>query len=210
VIGDAHGVSDRCFWMTLMPVTLLGISSSPRIDGNSELLLNEALRGAADAGADAQFLACRDLAFTGCTGCNSCFKTGACVIQDDMQRLLASMIECDRLIFATPIFFMNVPWLGKMAIDRCQCLWARRYVLKLPLFDPPRPDRRAAVIAVGATGGKSLFNGLNLTMRHFLHALEMNHAADLHVRRVDAKGAILNHPTAMKDAYEIGRMLASE
>ena len=193
-----------------MPMSILGLAAGPRAGGNSDILLDECLRGAREAGAQVELVRCRDLHFRGCIACNACFTTGECVLQDDMQGLYDKMIACDRLVFATPIFFMNTPWLGKMAIDRCQCLWARKYILKLPLFDPPRTGRQAAVIAVGATRGKSLFDGLMQTMQHVFQALELDHVADVLVRQVDGKGEIRKRPEVLEQAYELGRKLGAE
>ena len=193
-----------------MAVSVLGLAASSRRDGNSDLALHECLRGAADAGAGTEFFDCRSLKnITGCTGCNSCFKTGRCVIKDDMGPLYEKMLACDRLVFATPVFFMNTSWLGKTVIDRCQCLWSKKYVLKQPVFDPPRPERQGALIAVAATHGKNLFNGLLMTMKHYFDALELDYVENLLVRGVDLKGEILDHPTAMAEAYALGKRLGS-
>jgi multimeric flavodoxin WrbA len=192
-----------------MAQEVLGLATSPRRDGNSDLLLRECLRGAADAGAHIELFDCRTLKITGCMECNACFKTGRCAINDDMQPLYDKMIACDRLVFATPMFFMTVGWRGKMVIDRCQCLWARKYVLKHPLYDPPRPDRKGVLLAVGATRGKKLFDGVQMVMKYFFDALEMTYAGNVLVRGVDAKGDILQRPEALAEAYELGKRLAT-
>ena len=191
-----------------MSFKVLGISASPRVEGNSDLLLRQALAGAEAAGAETEYIRLRDLNIAPCIECNSCYKSGACVVEDDYQMLSSKMLEADRLIFATPIFFMTVCAQAKALIDRCQCLWAKKYVLKQPLIITSR-DRRAMVIAVGGTRSKKMFDCVRLTFKYFLDVLEMNYAFNLFVSKVDAAGEIKQHPTAMDEAFRLGRELAS-
>ena len=191
-----------------MSVKVLGISTSPRQNANSDLLLRQALAGAEAAGAEIEYISLRDLNIAPCIECNSCYKSGACVVEDDYQMLSSKMLESDRLIFATPIFFMTVCAQAKALIDRCQCLWAHKYVLKQPLITTSR-DRRAMVIAVGGTKSKKMFESIRLTAKYFLDVLEMNYAANLFVNKIDEPGQIKQHPSAMNEAYRLGRELAS-
>jgi multimeric flavodoxin WrbA len=189
-------------------VKVLGISTSPRLKGNSDLLLRQALAGAESAGAEIEYISLRDLDIAPCIECNSCYKKGACVVEDDYQMLSSKMLEADRLIFATPIFFMAVCAQAKALIDRCQCLWAHKYVLKKPL-QTAGSDRRAMVIAVGGTKSKKMFDSIRLTAKYFLDVLEMNYAANLFVNKIDEPGRIKQHPSAMNEAYRLGRELVS-
>ena len=190
-----------------MNIKVLGISTSPRVDGNSDLLLRQALAGAESTGAEIEYISLRDLNIAPCIECNSCYKSGACVVDDDYQMLSSKMLESDRLIFATPIFFMTVCAQAKALIDRCQCLWAHKYVLKQPLLTTGR-DRRAMVIAVGGTKSKKMFESIRLTAKYFLDVLDMNYAVNLFVNKIDDPGQIKQHPSAMDEAYRLGRELA--
>ncbi len=87
-----------------MIIKTLGISTSPRIKGNSDLLLREALAGAESAGANTEYIRLSDYNIAPCIECNTCYTTGTCKIQDDFQQLLKKMLDADRLVFATPIF----------------------------------------------------------------------------------------------------------
>ena len=198
---------------------VLGISASPRLKGNSDLLLRQALAGAESAGAEVEYIRLAELKISPCIECNACYKTGRCVIKDDYQMLMQKVIDADRLIFATPIFFMTVSAQAKLFIDRCQCLWANKYVLKKPLIAPPGRDlprrasgtagRRAMVIAVGGSKSKKMFDSVRLTMKYFLDCLDMHYQANLFVNKIDAQGAIETHPSAANEAYRLGCELAS-
>jgi len=192
-----------------MSVKVLGISASPRLKGNSDLLLREALSGAESAGAQVEYIRLSDLNISPCVECNSCYKTGRCRIEDDYQDVFKKMIETDRLIFATPIFFMNVCAQAKTLIDRCQCLWSNKYVLNKPLIISSNEGRRAMVIAVGGSKSKKMFESVRLTMKYYFDVLDMKYAINLFINKVDDSGAIKKHPLGLKEAYRLGSELVT-
>jgi len=192
-----------------MALKVIGISASPRLNGNSDLLLRQALAGAESAGAQIEYLRLSDFKIAPCIECNSCYKTGSCVVEDDYHILSAKMLDADRLIFATPIFFMAVCAQTKILIDRCQCLWAHKYILKKPFIKTTGRDRRAMVIAVGGSKSKKMFESIRLTMKYYFDVLDMNYAANLFVNKVEDPGQIKKHPSAMKEAFRLGSELAA-
>ncbi len=182
---------------------VLGISTSPRLNGNSDLLLRRALEGAESAGARVEYVRLCDLKIGPCIECNTCYTTGMCQVKDDYQQLLQKMLAADRLILATPVFFGSVCAQAKMLIDRGQCLWAGKYILKKqPIAD--RDDRRAMVIAVGGSKGKKQFDGIRLTMKTYFDSLNVRYAANLFVNQTDEAGDIERHPSAMSEAFWLG------
>jgi len=189
-------------------IKVLGISASPRLKGNSDLLLREALAGAESTGADTEYLRLCDFDVAPCVECNACYKTGRCRIQDDYQQISAKMLEADRLIFATPIFFMTVCAQAKLLIDRGQCLWAHKYILKEPLLTGADHDRRAMVIAVGGSKSRKMFDSVRLTMKYYLDTLDMRYWASLFVNKVEEPGQIKQHPLALKEAFRLAVALA--
>lgn len=188
---------------------ILGLSTSPRIGGNTDLLLDQVLKSATSQEAETEKICINKLNIRPCQECNGCFKTGRCVIKDDFQIIYDKLLECDRLVLAAPIYFMNMCAQAKIVVDRCQCLWARKYILKEPLFPaPPAIPRKAAVISVGATKGENLFDCLKQSLKYFFDVLEIESADYLTYRRIDEKAGILNHATAMREALELGKKIA--
>jgi len=184
---------------------VLGIMGSPRIGGNTDLLLDEALRGAESQGADTEKIVVDKLKISPCREYYGCLRDGNCVISDDMDDIYLKLLEADLVIVASPMFFYGLTAQVKALIDRCQALWARRYVLKQ---SPPDSTRKGAFIAVGATKGKQLFDGSKLTLKYFFEAIGVDYADELLVRGVDKRGDIKKHPTALQDALELGKRLA--
>jgi multimeric flavodoxin WrbA len=184
---------------------LLGIMGSPRIGGNTDLLLDQAFKGAQSRGAETEKIVVDRLRIAPCREYYGCLRDGKCVIHDDMDEIYPKLLGADIVIVASPMFFYALSAQVKALIDRCQALWARRYVLKQ---SPPDSNRKGAFIGVGATQGKQLFDGSALTLKYFFQAIGVTYAGDLLVRGVDKKGEIKDHATALSDAYELGKRLA--
>ncbi len=184
---------------------VLGIMGSPRIKGNTDLLLDEALKGAQGEGADIEKIVVDKLKISACREYYGCLRDGNCVIRDDMDDIYPRLLSADAIIVASPIFFYTVSAQLLAFISRCQALWARRYVLK----NLDIPLRKGAFIAVGATRGKRLFDGPKLTIHYFFEAINAEYTDELLIRGVDKKGEIKDHPNALTDAFELGKRLVT-
>ena len=184
---------------------VLGIMGSPRIKGNTDLLLDEALRGAQSRGAEVEKLVADKLNIAPCREYYGCLKDGNCAIRDEMDDIYPKLLDADRVIVASPIFFYGLTSQVKALIDRSQAIWARKYVLKQNL---PESGRKGAFIAVGATRGEKLFEGSILTIKYFFKTIGVKYVDELLIPGVDKKGEIKKHPTALSDALELGRRLA--
>ena len=187
---------------------VLGLMGSPRLKGNTEILLDEVLKGARSQGADVEKLIISSFNIKPCLEIYGCKKDGRCVLKDDFDALLESVFHADALILASPIFFYNLPAHTKAFVDRCQSLWVNKYVLKRPL--PVQKERKGYFVSVGATHGERLFKGVKLTVRYFFDVLDATYSGELLVRGVDEKGAIKEHPTALREAVELGGRIAQD
>ncbi|MFX0029991.1 MAG: flavodoxin family protein [Candidatus Hermodarchaeota archaeon] len=97
---------------------VLGIIGSPRVGGNTEILVNEVLNGAEEAGASIEKVFLNKLEIKPCQACNSCYKTGNCAQKDDMGSLLDKMLQCDLWILGTPIYWWGPTAQFKAFLDR--------------------------------------------------------------------------------------------
>jgi len=188
---------------------VLGIYGSPRRGGNTDILLDEALKGAKSSGANISFIRCCDLDIAGCIECGGCAETGECVVDDDMQSVYPRLLEADVIILASPIFFYGVTAQAKALIDRCQAMWCRRFLGKTPAEKKAYSSGRGHLISVGATKGGNLFLGAELVAKYFFDALDMSYEGGVLVKSVDGKGEIGKHPDALKAAFELGSAAAA-
>jgi multimeric flavodoxin WrbA len=184
---------------------VLGIMGSPRRQSNTEILLDKALEGAREAGAEVEKVLVSKLKISPCLEIYACRKDGNCAIKDDMQLLYKKLLEADHIVFASPIFFYGITSQVKAVIDRCQALWVRRHVLGMGKED--KRVRRGVFISIGATRGTKLFDGAVLTVKYFFDAIGVKYSGDLLVRGIDNKGQIKEHPVALEDAFRLGQEL---
>ncbi|MDD5037965.1 MAG: flavodoxin family protein [Dehalococcoidales bacterium] len=184
---------------------VLGIMGSPRVKGNTDLLLDEVLKGAQSQGAEVEKIVADKLKIAPCREYYGCLKDGNCVIRDEMDEIYPKLLTVDVIIIASPIFFYGLTSQVKAVIDRCQALWVRKDILKRK---PPDTGRKGAFIAVGATRGPKLFDGSILTVKVFFQAIGVKYADELLIQGVDGRGEVRKHPTALADAFELGKRLA--
>jgi len=191
-------------------LNVLGLFGSPRRGGNTDLLLEAALKGAEEEGGRVEGIHLCDFSITPCRECLACFNNGACVIDDEMQGIYTRLLEADIVILASPIFFYGITGWAKAMVDRCQALWARKYVLHDPSMKAEAKRRAGFFISVGGTKGQRMFEGSVLTVKYFFDAFNTNYSGELLFRGVDACGDIQKNPDALAQAYAAGRKLVSD
>jgi len=189
------------------PLKVLGIAGSPRRDGNTDHLLKQVMAGASSKGAEIKTVIPSQLDIAPCRHCDGCIKTGKCVIDDDMQWLHADLREFDRIVLASPIFFMGVTAQAKAMIDRCQALWVLKYILKLPVAINPDKERQGIFVSVGGSKLKNLFQPAIATVKSWFITLDIKYGGELIFSGIDESESIRLHPTAFKDAFTLGQKL---
>ncbi|NCO67290.1 MAG: flavodoxin family protein [Nitrospirae bacterium CG_4_10_14_0_8_um_filter_41_23] len=190
---------------------IIAFLGSPRKDGNTELLLKETSRGIEESGLNVHPFDLNLLNISPCQNCGGCDDTGICVIEDDMVQIHDAIRTADRIILASPIFFSALSAQVKLMIDRCQCIWCEKYLLKKPIPAGPY-GRKGLLLLVGGQKKESGLQGIQCaetSAKAFFRTISVPEYKTLSYMGVDAKGAILKHPTALKEAYEAGKKLAT-
>lgn len=176
----------------------LGLQGSPRAKGNCDLLLSRFMAALAQQGARTHTIEVTRRHIEPCKELTACEKKGFCPIDDDMAKEIYGLLrEADIIVAASPIFFYGVTAQLKALIDRCQTLWARKYMLKLK--DPGHATRQGFFLGVGATRGKQLFDGVHLTAKYFFDGISARYAGSLTYRGVEGRGHILEKATMDED-----------
>ena len=101
---------------------ILGLSCSPRKSGNTATLLERALSGAQQEGAETELFSVAGKKIKPCDGCWKCYGTGQCHIKDDMQALGDKMVAADGIIFGTPVYVYSMTGQAKTIMDRMLAL----------------------------------------------------------------------------------------
>ncbi len=194
----------------MQKINIVAVYGSPRRKGNTATLLEKAVEGARQAGAQVDEFVLRDLQLSPCLEIYGCKKSGECAIKDDFQMLRDRILAARGLMLASPIFFYTVSAHTKIFMDRFQSLWVKKYWIHKTPKDRGVVQRRGFLIAVGATGGKKLFDGVKLSMRYFFDTLDMQLHKSLTYRGLDFEGDVLKYPHYLEEAYAAGHQFAKE
>jgi multimeric flavodoxin WrbA len=187
---------------------IIAFNGSPRPGGNTEILLTEALKPLRESGHDITVFKLNNLDIKPCQDCGGCATTGICIQKDNMQKVFDAIREADRIILASPIFFFGVSAQAKAMIDRCQAFWCEKYLLKKVIPEGPH-GRKGLLLLVGGMTKEEGMECAGGTAKAFFRTVSVPVHETLRFSGVDAKGEILKHPTALKDAYEAGKRLGN-
>lgn len=185
---------------------VVGIATSPRRNSNTETLLDALLRAVRGNDIRVEKIRITGLQISPCRACEACFKTGRCVISDDASGIYEKLLKADRMILASPVFFLTVNAQTKALMDRGQFLWARKYVLRDQAQTSSLPSRRMGyTIMVGGTHGKKLFECAVRVVKCFYDTLSAEYGGGLFFRGIEKAGEILEHPDALRQAQRAAR-----
>jgi multimeric flavodoxin WrbA len=172
----------------------LGIIGSPRHGGNTEILVDEVLRGAQEAGAQVEKVILSELNVAPCRACDRCVNTGECVQRDDMLTLLEQMKRSQIWVLGTPVYWSGPTAQFKAFLDRWYS--ARRVkfeeqcaVLVVPMGEP---DTSYADCAVQ-------------TVRTALAYLKIEPFATILAPNVWDLGEVREYPDVVEAAYRAGQ-----
>jgi multimeric flavodoxin WrbA len=179
---------------------------SPRREGNTEILLKEAIKGVEKSGSSILTFVLNELDIMPCQNCGGCDDTGTCIYEDDMSQIYDAIRTADRIILASPVFFFTVSAQAKLMIDRCQCIWVEKYILKKPIPEG-KFGRKGLLIIVGGMKKEIGIQCGETTVKAFFRTISVPEHKTLGYIGVDAKGEILKHPAALKEVYEAGKEL---
>lgn len=185
---------------------VLGINASPRSGGNSQLLLERALEGAASAGAEVSTLVLSSLKISPVREeeYENISGSGLSVVEDGMSTVFKGIMKADVIIIASPIFFGSITAQAKAMIDRFQCVWLSKKVFGMEIF---KSRKKGAFICVEATDRQDFFDNAKFIVRHFFATINAKYAAELLAAGLDKKGKVLERPELLEKAFELGKSL---
>jgi multimeric flavodoxin WrbA len=187
---------------------VLAIYGSPRKGGNTDTLMDEAIKGILEVspGAEVERVRAVDMDISACKACGDCDDAGVCSTDDGMHPLYDSLEGADILLISSPVFFMGVPAQLKAMIDRCQCLWVKNHVLDKERIGRMGPRVAALLSAAGQEQEKN-FVGLDHAMISWTGSLGFHYDEKMFVDRKDRFGAVKADSTILNNARELGHRL---
>jgi len=125
-----------------MGLDALGISGSPRKDGNTSFLVKEVLKVLEENGFKTEFVSLAGKKIEMCDACYKCKETGICVKEDYLKEVYEKMINSKAIIIGSPTYFASVSAQIKALFDRSLGLRIANYKLK---------NKVGGALAVGAS-----------------------------------------------------------
>ncbi len=187
---------------------IVAIYGSPRIGGNTAVLMDYFLKGImentrySEGAVTIDSLLIKDKNISPCRECCNCSKTGECIIPDDMQEIYKLLIEADFIAVASPVFFTTVSGYLKAVIDRCQRFWVLKYEHNKKII---KKNRGGIFISTSGSGSKDIFKCSIKVIRSFFDVLFVDYLKDFTFNSMEKKGDILNNEKAISALFEFGK-----
>ena len=174
---------------------------SPRMGGNTEILVQEVLNGAVAEGAKLTLVNLNEKNIRGCQACMACRKTHRCALADDMQELYPLVQKADAIVIGTPIYFFQMTSQTKGFLDRLFCLYNP---------DNPRLIGRGkpAVLVVTQGAEAGVFKDYIALTRHMLEFVGYNVLDTVVAGGVGNRGDVRQQADVMEQAAKAGKALA--
>lgn len=178
-----------------MTKNVLIISTSFRRGGNSEILADEFMRGASDAGHQVKKISLYDKTINFCKGCLACQKTEKCIIKDDANDIVEQMKQSDVIVFATPIYYYEMCGQMKTLLDRSN-----------PLFPSNYQFRDIYLLTSAADTSESAMDGAIKGLEGWIECFGKTKLKGV-IKGVGATdvGDIKSSPKILADAYNMGK-----
>lgn len=178
---------------------ILAIVGSPRLKGNTNYLVDEALGEAAKLGAQTEKLIISQYDVSPCIGCDNCASLDSCLLKDDMEWILDKFCEADGIILATPVYYYNVSAQMKTFIDRNYFLYKH---------DRKSRATAAGIIVVADTEG---IQDTVYTLKQFIDELDIEKDRIFTACGFANKlGEAKSNLPLVEEARKLGRQMAGE
>ena len=175
-----------------MSKKVLILSGSPRKNGNSDILCDEFMKGAVEAGHQVEKIRIAEKNIGYCRACYACRETGVCAIKDDMADVLQKMINADVLVLASPVYFYSIDAQLKAVIDRSVARWLEV------------KDKELYYIMTAADAEKTSMQTTLACFRGYADCVEgAKEMGIIYGTGVYEKGEVTD-TKALQDAYEMG------
>jgi multimeric flavodoxin WrbA len=129
-----------------MDAPILGLSGSPRMGGNTDIVVRRAIEGiAAKSGKRADFIRAADFSLKHCIGCRQCMTLGRCAVEgDDLNEIMSHLFAAQIMVIGSPVYWNSPPGTMKDLMDRSHG-WYRDHSIFA--------GKRAAIISVATDSG---------------------------------------------------------
>ena len=175
---------------------ILALIGSPRREENTDLLVEQILKGSRTKGHNAEKLFLYEYTISLCIDCRNCKKGDyVCCVNDEMQKIYPRMESAELIILGSPLYWYGPTAKMKLLVDRM-----RPFVANGKLR-----GKKAVVVAPSAEGAKACGPLLEMFRKSFEY-LGMEFAGEVLVKAYE-KGEVAENQRELEKAYEFGASL---
>ena len=176
---------------------IVAIVGSPRLKGNTNYLVDQALDEAQKYGAETEKIVLSDYEVRPCLGHDNCASLDSCLQKDDAAWILDSFRAAEGVILATPVYYYNVSAQMKAFIDRNYFIYkhGQKY----------QAETVGIIVVAEQEGIEDTLHTLRQFVDEFEVADDKVFIASGYATRV---GDILNNPSLIEAARNVGRQMA--
>lgn len=180
---------------------VLGFVGSPREGGNTEILVEEMLKGAGDVGAETKSFKLDKMAIAPCKACMHCKSNdGECATDDDMQEIYKELKEADAFVLGSPIYMWQMTAQAKLFTDRL-------YALFMTGFEEKYGKKDMALVFTQGNPDENTFAGYYNSTKDMFGFLGYNVVDMLSSQDNNTPGAVNDKKDVLEKARAIGKKL---
>ena len=180
---------------------VIGFTGSPRVGGNTEILVEEMLKGASDAGAETKSFNLDKMNITPCKACQHCKgNEGECATDDDMQEIYKELKEADAFILGSPVYMWQMSAQAKLFTDRL-------YALYLTGFEEKYGKKDMALVFSQGNPDENLFSDYYASTKTMFEFLGYNVVDMLASCGNQNPGDVKDKEDVLEKSQEIGKKL---
>ena len=178
-----------------MSKTILVLTGSARVGGNSDQLAEAFIRGAGNAGSNILRFDAGRKQIGPCNGCEACFSTGTpCAGHDDFNEFASYLQQADAIAIFTPVYWFTFPSRIKAAIDKMYSFY---------FSGTPTRVRESILIVCGGDTNQEIYQSMIGTYEHICDAIGWDNKGHIIVPGVHEVGKVQATP-AIAGMEQIG------
>jgi multimeric flavodoxin WrbA len=172
---------------------IIGFIGSSRQNGNTSYAVNKILEAAEKQGAEVQSFCFGDIEIGPCCGCSSCKKgAGVCIINDDMQKIYASLKDANAIILGSPVYMGQMSAQAKIFTDRLYACFMPKFS---PYYKEGAPKKRMALVFTQGNPDANLFKA------YFDYTKNMFQMLEFDVKGVWVAAGMRNGPLSERNDF---------
>ena len=180
---------------------VIGITGSPRKNGNTETLVQTVLDAAAEKGASTKMFNLNDLQYAGCQACMYCKTHDHCKLNDGLTAVMNEIKDADAIVFGAPIYMFQFSGQFKMFEDRLYQFLGKDFKVSLA------PGKKAVIVTSQGNPDATMFAGAAQGLGNVLKMFGFHVVDTIQMTNGNSPAAIQDRKDLLDMATAAGKQL---